>query len=59
MDLKEVLPTPEELFACKELKSLKTDANFKFLIKSGYEHIDRASATSGAREEGEESMQEG
>ena len=50
--LETALPSPEDLFARPELKSLKRDANFKFLVKSGYEHIARVCG----REEADESQ---
>ena len=41
MDLKSVLPDPDVLFSSEELSDLSKDKNFRFLVKSGYEHIDR------------------
>ena len=58
MDLSEVLPTPEALFASSELKKMRTDANFKFLVKSGYEHIERVCTHLEEQQEEEEAMQE-
>ena len=41
MDLKSVLPDPDVLFSSEELSDLSKDKNFRFLVKSGYEHVDR------------------
>jgi len=43
-DLTEFLPKPETLLQSEELGELSGSANFKFLIQTGYEHIQRVCA---------------
>lgn len=45
-ELQEFLPSLESLFEAEELRSagLSENKHFRFLLKSGYEHIERASA---------------
>jgi len=43
-DLAEFLPKPEALLESEELGELSGSANFKFLIQTGYEHIQRVCA---------------
>ena len=45
MDLNVSLPSPEELFGSKDLSAMSSDTNFKFLIQTGYEHIQRTTST--------------
>ncbi len=37
----EDLPKAEQLFDAEELRKLRKDVNFRFLVKSGYEHLER------------------
>ena len=48
MDLNVCLPRPEDLFDSADLSEMSSNSNFKFLIQTGYEHIQRTTTTSGA-----------
>ncbi len=41
MDLREFLPPAEKILEATELGDLASDANFQFLIKAGYEQVQR------------------
>ena len=41
LDLKENMPAPDRLLEAEELKNLKSNANFQFLLRTGYEHVRR------------------
>ncbi|XP_050690235.1 nuclear pore complex protein Nup133-like isoform X2 [Eriocheir sinensis] len=40
-EVRELLVPVEEMLACEELEKLCQDANFTFLLRAGYEHIDK------------------
>lgn len=48
IELEEFMPSLESLFEAEELKNagLSENPQFRFLLKSGYEQIERASAVS-------------
>lgn len=48
MELTEFLPSLESLFEAEELRNagLSENAQFRFLLKSGYEQIERVSVVS-------------
>ena len=41
LDLKENMPAPDRLLEAEELALLKPNANFQFLLRTGYEHVRR------------------
>jgi nuclear pore complex protein Nup133 len=41
LDLKENMPAPDRLLEADELEHLKSNANFQFLLRTGYEHVRR------------------
>ena len=41
LDLKENMPAPDRLLEAEELSDLKANANFQFLLRTGYEHVRR------------------
>ncbi len=41
LDLKENMPAPDRLLEAEELSSMKSNANFQFLLRTGYEHVRR------------------
>ncbi len=41
MDLREFLPPAEKILEAAELGDLTKEANFQFLIKAGYEQVQR------------------
>ena len=45
LDLKENMPAPDRLLEAEELHHLKPDANFQFLLRTGYEHVRRHCST--------------
>ena len=45
MDLNVCLPRPEDLFDSADLSEMSSNSNFKFLIQTGYEHIQRTTTT--------------
>ena len=53
MALDSVLPSPDVLFASDELSELSKNKNFRFLVKSGYEHIERVAREQEKRQEDE------
>ena len=44
VDLRSQLPSPERLMATEELEELRANANVQFLIRTGYEHVQRQCA---------------
>ncbi|XP_063850979.1 nuclear pore complex protein Nup133-like isoform X1 [Scylla paramamosain] len=40
-EMRELLVPVEELLTCEELEKLCQDANFKFLLRAGYEHVEK------------------
>ena len=44
MDLREYLPSAEKMLNAAELGDLRHQANFQFLIKAGYEQVQRIMA---------------
>ena len=51
MDLNVSLPSVEELFGSKDLSDMSSNTNFKFLIQTGYEHIQRTTTTADQNEQ--------
>lgn len=45
LDLKEHLPAPDRLLEAPDLTDLKTNANFQFLLRTGYEYVRRHCAS--------------
>ena len=41
LDLKENMPAPDRLLEAEELGGLKSNANFQYLLRTGYEHVRR------------------
>ncbi len=41
LDLREYLPTVERLLQADELAGLRDDANFHYMVKAGYEQVQR------------------
>lgn len=41
LDLKENMPAPDRLLEADELSDIKMNANFQFLLRTGYEHVRR------------------
>ena len=58
MDLDQVLPRPDVLMSSGELSSLSDDKNFRFLLQSGYEHIQRVAKEQERIKDNEEAMEQ-
>ena len=54
MDLANNLPSPQELYESEELESIGSNANFRFLVQTGYEHIGRIEEQANLRAEEEQ-----
>ena len=44
LNLQQYLPGVEELLSCDELQELRDNASFQYLLRAGYEQLERVTA---------------